>query len=70
MGTFIEDYLSDPSQAISDARLGVYSKFWTEYSDDEIYRELQSPEFHLYEEMILSGEVEITPHASGYAVVA
>ena len=71
MCTFIEDYLDNPAKAISAARERACRKFWYDVFDEEqIYKELASPEFHLYEEMILSGEVEITPHASGYAVVA
>lgn len=55
MRTFIEDYLSDPSQAISKARLDASSKLWNEeFDEDMIYNQIASPEFRLYEEIILS----------------
>ena len=70
MRTFIEDYLSDPSQAISEARLQAYSRFWDEdFDENKIYEQIASPEFRLYEEMILSPEND-TPHRSDFAVVA
>lgn len=54
MCTFIEAYLADPSQAITDARLQAYKRFWDEDFDvEQIYKEISSPEFHLYEEMVL-----------------
>ena len=28
MRTFIEDYLADPAQAVADARLQAYKRFW------------------------------------------
>ena len=71
MSTFIEDYLRDPSKAISEARERASRKFW--YDDsivEEIYKEIASPEYHLYEAVVLSENEEITPHASGFAVVA
>lgn len=52
MRNFIEDYLSDPSNAVSDARLDLCSKPWyAQFADDEIYKEMASPEFRLYEEI-------------------
>lgn len=71
MCTFIEDYLDNPAQAISAARERTCRKFWYDVFDEEqIYNELASPEFHLYEAMVMTEENENTPHASDYAVVA
>jgi hypothetical protein len=71
MSNFIEDYLSDPAQAISTARERAHLKFWyDEFDEEKIYNEISSPEFHLYEAVVMSEENEITPHVSGYAVVA
>ena len=55
MTTFIEDYLNDPSQAISSARTRLPETNWYDTIDDEsIYSQLASGEFRLYEEMIFS----------------
>lgn len=71
MNNFIEDYLSDPTQAISAARERAHLKFWyDEFDEEKIYNEISSPEFHLYEAVVMSEENKITPHVSGYAVVA
>lgn len=71
MGTFIEDYLANPADAISAARERASLKFWyDEFDEEQIYNEISSPEFRLYEAMVMSDENEITPHVSGYAVVA
>ncbi len=67
MRTFISDYLQDPSRAVADAHLNVYNKFWfDDFSEDRIYAELSSPEFRLYEEMILCEDEE--PLARDFAV--
>lgn len=71
MCNFIEDYLNNPSQAIASAVQNVQTEKWFDTIDEEmIYRELASPHFRLYEEIIACSENENTPHASGYAVVA
>jgi hypothetical protein len=55
MCTFIEDYLSNPSQAIINARPGVESRFSDfEYDNEHIYSQISSPEFRLYEEIALN----------------
>lgn len=62
MGTFIEEYLQDPSRAISSAlqKLSETNRF--EQVDDElIYQELASGEFRLYEEIILNQLSEESP---------
>ncbi len=53
MRTFIDDYLQNPSQAISDACQRARLKFDDlNFPEDKIYAELSSPEFRLYEEII------------------
>ena len=54
MCTFIEDYLSNPSPAIINARPDVESRFGDcEYTNDHIDSQISSPECRLYEEMTL-----------------
>ena len=69
MRTFIEDYLEDPASALSNALKCADSRNW-DIDENHIYEEIASPEFHLYEEVVMTDINEITPHASGYAVVA
>ena len=52
MNTFIEDYLIDPSQAIANASTSL--NLSDSIDEDIIYNQLASPEFRLYEEIILS----------------
>ena len=71
MSNFIEDYLQNPSQAISSARERAESRFKFDSFDEEmIYKEMASPEFHLYEDMVMSDVNENTPRSGIYAVVA
>ena len=62
MGTFIEEYLKDPSLAISSAleKLTETNRF-EQVDDDAIYNELATGEFRLYEEIILSQLSEESP---------
>ena len=62
MGTFIEEYLKDPSLAISSAleQLTETNRF-EQVDDDAIYNELATGEFKLYEEIILSEISEESP---------
>lgn len=63
MGTFIEEYLQDPSMAFSSAleQLNQTNRF-EQVDDDSIYRQLASGEFKLYEEIILSRTSEPSPN--------
>ena len=71
MSNFIEDYLQNPSQAISSARERADRRFKFDSLDQQrIYQEIASPEFHLYEAMVMSDTDENTPRADSYAVVA
>jgi hypothetical protein len=59
MCNFIEDYLENPSSAISDAIRKASSKFSSVSFDEEsIYNQISSPEFRLYEEMIFLASSE------------
>lgn len=71
MSNFIEDYLQNPSQAISSARERADRRFNFDSLDQQwIYKEIASPEFHLYEAVVMSDTNEYTPRADSYAVVA
>ncbi len=57
MNTFIYDYLQNPSQAIAEAHRKAQVKFFPEtLPEDAIYAQLSSPEFRLYEEIILTDD--------------
>ena len=62
MGTFIEEYLKDPSRAISSAleQLAETNRF-EQVDDESIYSELATGQFRLYEEIILSTLSEESP---------
>jgi hypothetical protein len=71
MGNFIEDYLRNPSLAISSARESADRKFRSDLFDEEkIYKEMESPEFHLYETVVMSEINENTPRSGVFSVVA
>ena len=62
MGTFIEEYLQDPSRAISSALQQLTKTNRFEQIDDEsIYNELATGQFRLYEEIIFSPLSEESP---------
>lgn len=55
MGTFIEDYLQNPSHAILTAKSQLdQTNMNNQIDDDTIYSQIASGEFRLYEEMIFS----------------
>ena len=57
MRNFIEDYLQNPSLAVAAAQNTPMG--WTEGIDEDIiYSQLASPEFRLYEEIILNASSE------------
>ena len=62
MGTFIEEYLQDPSRAISSAleQLAKTNRF-EQVDDESIYNELATGQFRLYEEIIFSPLSEESP---------
>lgn len=65
MCNFIEDYLTSPSQAVADARRELFGKPWYDkFEEENIYKELSSPEFRLYEEITttpLSASPSLSP---------
>ena len=71
MRNFIEGYIDDPVQAVSDARIEAYRRFWyDEFDDEKIYAEISTPEFRLYEEIVMADEPENFTHVSGLVSVA
>ena len=71
MNSFIADYLQDPSLAVAAAQASCRQTMWLDNIDeDEIYRQLASGEFRLYEEIVLSSEINDAPRADTFAVVA
>lgn len=71
MNNFIEDYLYNPTQAILAARERAAIRFRSvQYDEEQIYKEVASPEFRLYEAVVMSDVNENTPHTGIYAVVA
>ena len=70
MNSFIADYLQDPSLAVAVAQTSCRHTMWLDNIDeDEIYRQLASGEFRLYEEIVLSPEICDTPCTDSFAVV-
>ena len=53
MCTFIEDYLNSPSAAIARAMSEQQNRF-DDIDENQIYQQLASPEFRLYEDIILT----------------
>lgn len=55
MCNFIKDYLDNPSSAISAASESARKNNWYDTIDESvILAQISSPEFRLYEEIILS----------------
>lgn len=53
MYNFIEDYLACKTQALASAKKTADNMNWCDSIDNEqIYAQLASPEFRLYEEMV------------------
>lgn len=70
MRSFIEDYLSDPSQAIASAAASVSSAWFDTIDEDMIYRQIGTPEFRLYEEMIFCSDADDLHVADSLRTVA
>jgi hypothetical protein len=65
MRNFIEDYLIDPSGAISAAvNESSFVNFGKDFDEDSIYEQISSGEFRLYEEILFSGTTENSNFAS------
>ena len=54
MCTFIEDYLNSPSAAIARAMNEQKNRF-NDIDEDLIYQQLATPEFLLYQEIVIGG---------------
>ena len=55
MKSFIEDYLQNPGQAIAEAVILSNQMNWSnDVDEDMIYAQLASPEFRLYEDIVVS----------------
>lgn len=62
MKSFIENYLLAPAQAITDARATSQTLSWSDHIDEEqIYSQIASGEFRLYETMIFTPLKEELP---------
>lgn len=65
MRNFIEDYLNDPSGAVSAAvNESSFVNFGKDFNEDSIYEQISSGEFRLYEEILFSGTTENSNFAS------
>ena len=65
MRNFIEDYLNDPSGAVSAAvNESSFVNFGKDFDEDSIYEQISSGEFRLYEEILFSGSTENSNFAS------
>ena len=55
MKSFIEDYLQNPGQAIAEAAILSNHMNWSnDIDEDVIYAQIASPEFRLYEDIVVS----------------
>ena len=65
MRNFIEDYLNDPSGAVSAAvNESSFVNFGKDFDEDSIYEQISSGDFRLYEEILFSGTTENSNFAS------
>lgn len=70
MKSFIADYLQDPASAVAGAQASCRQTMWFDNVDEEeIYRQLASGEFRLYEEIVLSPEISDALRTDSFAVV-
>ena len=72
MSSFVEDYLANPTLAIASLRKESEQEgnWYDQIDEDLIYSQLASPEFHLYQEIILSTSIVDAPHSGIYSTVA
>lgn len=62
MRTFIEKYPQSSMDAVNFASASMSSSDWMDSIDEDmVYRQLATPEFRLYEEIILSRAAEYAP---------
>ncbi len=68
--TFIEEYLRNPAAAIDRSKESMTGKWYDSIDEELIYRQISSPEFHLYEEIVFCPSEEENPYQSRFATVA
>lgn len=68
--TFIEDYLGNPTSAVAEAAQSMTGRWYDEIDEELIYRQISSPEFRLYEEIVFCLSEEESPRQERYATVA
>lgn len=62
MRTFIEKYPQSSMDAVNFASASMSSSDWMDSIDEDmVYRQLATPEFRLYEEIVFSGAAENAP---------
>ena len=67
MYDFIEDYPGAKTQTLALAKAEADKRTWCDEVDDElIYKQISSPEFNLYMEMIFSENSEDTSNVYSY----
>lgn len=60
MCNFIQDYLTDPSSAVSTAMESANRMQWcVNIDENEIYSQISSPEFRLYEHIVSARPVSL-----------
>ena len=52
MRSFIEDYLHNPSAAIAKASESMKGTWHDAINEEDIYSQISSPEFRLYQELL------------------
>ena len=67
MYDFIEDYPGDKSRTLAAAKAEADTREWCDEIDDElIFRQISSPEFNLYMQMIFAETSEDTSNVYSY----
>lgn len=67
MNNFVEDYPGTESRTIAAAKAEVDNRQWFDQVDEEeVYRQLSSPEYKLYLEMVLSDSMEESSNVYNY----
>lgn len=67
MNNFVEDYPGAESRTIAAAKAEADNRQWFDQVDEEeVYRQLSSPEYKLYMEMVLSDSMEESSNVYNY----
>ena len=54
MKSFIEDYLDNPTTAIAKAAESLTGKWYDNVEEEQIYAQISTPQYRLYETIVLS----------------